>query len=49
VSESNAIVLGGTGPFAVNVGIGTHTPQATPNVAGSGNFSENLNVAGNLT
>jgi len=26
VSESNAIVLGGTGDFAVNVGIGTPTP-----------------------
>ena len=27
VSESNALVLGGTGPYAVKVGIGTQTPS----------------------
>lgn len=36
VSASNALVLGGTGANAVNVGIGTETPQATLDVASDG-------------
>jgi hypothetical protein len=39
VSESNALVLGGTGANAVKVGIGTATPAATLDVQGTGNFS----------
>ncbi|PJJ48743.1 hypothetical protein [Hymenobacter chitinivorans] len=35
VSRSNSVVLGGTGPFAVNVGIGTTNPQRTLDVSGS--------------
>lgn len=34
VSSSNALVLGGTGGNAVNVGIGTQTPTTTLQVAG---------------
>ena len=34
VNESNALVLGGTGPSAVNVGIGTTTPDSPLTVAG---------------
>ena len=34
VSVSNALVLGGTGPDAVNVGIGTATPSQTLEVVG---------------
>jgi hypothetical protein len=37
VSESNAVVLGGTGANAVNVGIGTQAPQSALQVAGNGN------------
>jgi Chaperone of endosialidase len=39
VSKSNALVLGGTGANAVNVGIGTATPSATLDVRGTGNFT----------
>jgi len=39
VSESNAIVLGGTPPNAVNVGIGTPVPLYTLDVQGTGNFT----------
>jgi hypothetical protein len=39
VSESNALVLGGTGSNAVNVGIGTATPASTLDVHGTGNFT----------
>jgi hypothetical protein len=35
VGESNALVLGGTGANAVNVGIGTTTPQSTLDVQGT--------------
>lgn len=35
VSENNALVLGGTGSNAVNVGIGTATPAATLDVEGN--------------
>ena len=43
VGESNALVLGGTGGNAVNVGIGTTTPAATLDVAG------NINSSGTVT
>jgi len=39
VSENNALVLGGTGANAVNVGIGTATPASTLDVQGTGNFT----------
>jgi len=38
VSVSNALVLGGTGANAVNVGIGTQTPAYTLDVVGTGRF-----------
>ena len=40
VGQSNAIVLGGTGGSAVNVGIGTTTPGATLDVQGSLNLEK---------
>ena len=43
VSESNALVLGGTGSNAVNVGIGTTTPAYTLDVQGTGNFTGLVN------
>ena len=56
VSASNALVLGGPqgSAAAVNVGIGTATPQATLDVVGGANFSgtvtiANLNVTGSLS
>jgi len=39
VSANNALVLGGTGSYAVNVGIGTATPQYSLDVHGTGNFT----------
>ena len=36
VSQSNSLVLGGTSPFAVKVGIGTTAPRGTLDVAGGG-------------
>ena len=39
VSESNALVLGGTGANAVSVGIGTASPQFTLDVQGTANFT----------
>jgi hypothetical protein len=39
VSESNALVLGGTGANAVKVGIGTATPAFGLDVHGTGNFT----------
>jgi hypothetical protein len=47
VNESNAVVLGGTGNYAVNVGIGTATPQYTLDVQGTGNFTGAVNFSGN--
>jgi hypothetical protein len=44
VSESNAVVLGGTGSNAVSVGIGTATPAYTLDVHGTGNFSTGVNA-----
>jgi hypothetical protein len=49
VGESNALVLGGTGPNAVNVGIGTATPQYTLDVHGTGNFTGNVTFASTQT
>ena len=45
VSESNALVLGGTGSNAVNVGIGTATPAYALDVHGTGNFTGLVNFA----
>jgi hypothetical protein len=47
VSESNALVLGGTGSNAVSVGIGTATPQYTLDVHGTGNFTQPVIFAPN--
>ena len=49
VSESNALVLGGTGSNAVAVGIGTATPQYTLDVHGTGNFTKPITFASNQT
>jgi hypothetical protein len=49
VSESNALVLGGTGSNAVSVGIGTATPAYTLDVHGTGNFTGAVTFAGNET
>ncbi len=40
--RSNSIILGGTGGYAVNVGIGTSTPDSTLSVVGSGSFTGNV-------
>jgi hypothetical protein len=45
VGASNALILGGTGANAVNVGIGTVTPAFTLDVAGTGNFTGNTTAA----
>ena len=39
MSESNALVLGGTGSNAVNVGIGTASPAFNLDVHGTANFT----------
>jgi hypothetical protein len=49
VSESNALVLGGTGANAVSVGIGTATPGATLDVRGTGNFTGLVTFAAGQT
>jgi len=49
VSESNALVLGGTGSNAVAVGIGTAKPQYTLDVHGTGNFTQAVTFASNQT
>ena len=49
VTESNALVLGGTGPAAVNVGIGTSTPNNPLEVVGNwqgGNIGGALRITG---
>jgi hypothetical protein len=43
VSASNSLVLGGTGDYAVNVGVGTETPGEKLDVVG------NINSSGNVT
>jgi trimeric autotransporter adhesin len=45
VSQSNSLVLGGTGPNAVKVGIGTATPTAMLDVRGTGNFTDKITFA----
>jgi hypothetical protein len=45
VSESSALVLGGTGVNAVSVGIGTATPAYTLDVQGEGNFNAAASTA----
>lgn len=47
VSQSNSLVLGGTGSNAVKVGIGTATPQYTLDVQGTGNFAGLVKFAAN--
>ncbi len=42
VSESNALVLGGTGSYAVNVGIGTAAPTYLLHIAYTGGFNNNF-------
>ncbi|MGA2860056.1 MAG: tail fiber domain-containing protein [Candidatus Sulfotelmatobacter sp.] len=49
VSESNALVLGGTGANAVSVGIGTAKPAYTLDVQGSGNFTGLVKFASGQT
>ncbi len=49
VSESNALVLGGTGSNAVKVGIGTATPQYALDVRGTGNFAGLVRFASGQT
>ena len=49
VSQSNALVLGGTGANAVNVGIGTATPNSTLDVHGTGNFTGLITFASGQT
>ncbi len=49
VSKSNALVLGGTGANAVNVGIGTATPASTLDVHGTGNFTGPITFAAGQT
>jgi hypothetical protein len=49
VSQSNALVLGGTGANAVSVGIGTATPAYTLDVHGTGNFTGAMTFASGQT
>jgi|HubBroStandDraft_1064217.scaffolds.fasta_scaffold01331_2 hypothetical protein len=49
VSASNALVLGGTGSSAVNVGIGTATPAFTLDVQGTGRFTGAVTFASSQT
>jgi len=49
VSQSNALVLGGTGSNLVNVGIGTATPAYTLDVQGSGRFTQPIVFASGQT
>ncbi|MGO9274963.1 MAG: beta strand repeat-containing protein [Terriglobia bacterium] len=49
VGESNALVLGGTAGNAVQVGIGTATPQFTLDVQGTGNFTGLVTFAAGQT
>jgi len=49
VTASNAMVLGGTGGNAVNVGIGTTAPAFTLDVHGTGNFTGPITFASSQT
>jgi hypothetical protein len=49
VSQSNALVLGGTGATAVSVGIGTAKPAYTLDVQGSGRFTQPIVFAASQT
>jgi hypothetical protein len=49
VSQSNALVLGGAGSSAVNVGIGTATPASTLSVVGTASITSDEVVGGTLT
>ncbi|MEI6595158.1 MAG: tail fiber domain-containing protein [Bacteroidota bacterium] len=46
VGNSNSLVLGGTGAYAVNVGIGTSSPAAQLDVVGTVNISTLAGTAG---
>ena len=46
VRASNTLILGGTGSNAVNVGIGTTTPQAALDVNGNARIAGNLAISG---
>jgi len=48
VSRSNSLVLGGLGPNAVNVGIGTSSPSQKLEVIGNGLFNGNLTATGTV-
>jgi hypothetical protein len=48
VGASNSMVLGGTGAYAVNVGIGTITPSYKLHVVGDGYFSSDVTTGGSL-
>jgi hypothetical protein len=49
IEQSNSLVLGGTGNYAVNVGIGTTAPGYTLDVHGTENLTSNLGVGGDTT
>ena len=49
VSQSNSLVLGGTGQDAVQVGIGTTAPQYTLDVQGTTGLSGDVTIGGKLT
>ena len=49
VSKSNALVLGGTGQFAVQVGIGTSSPEYTLDVQGTTGLNGDVTIEGKLT
>ena len=48
VSQSNSLVLGGQGIYAVNVGIGTSSPSQRLEVDGNGLFRGNLTATGSV-
>jgi hypothetical protein len=47
ISQNNTITLGGTGSYAVNVGIGTSTPSAKLDLSGSVASEKLLNIKNN--
>ena len=49
VSQSNSLVLGGQGIYAVNVGIGTSSPGQKLEVDGNGLFRGDLTATGSVS